>query len=149
MGLFSGRKEVPMVKKIVLLIIRGVLNILLAFLSILSWFWFMLATSDVPPVFNDQDINVMIILFIIMFIILILVIVINKIFRINGSHLLIIVGIVSLFLWVVTYLGCNFDLDYEATNFYAKKFINIGVIFSVFAILSQLIRIVLFNKKDI
>lgn len=134
-------------KKIVILIVRGILNIFLAFLLILNWFWYVLATSDVPPVFNDKDINIIISFFITMFIMLIFTIVINEKCRIKGSYLLFITGSISLFLWVISRIVWDFNIGDGLTNLCAKRIINTGIVFSVVAILSQLLQIFLFYKR--
>lgn len=110
----------------------------------------MLAMSDVPPVLRSEDINYIFSLFAVTAVVLIAQIIVIQKFRIRGSYLLSAVGLLSLLIWVATYLsyhGWDFNVGDAFTNLYNKRIIVVGIVISILLAGSQLLQILLYHKR--
>lgn len=134
-------------KKTFSLVVRCVMSLILAFLFALSWFWYMLAVSDVPPSFTKEDVTIIFLLFTAILIVSIMQVLMVKKCKICGSYLLLTVGFISLLVWIITYFAWNFSIGDVITNLYVGKIIVTGIILSSLSSGSQVLQILVFYKR--
>lgn len=139
-----------MVKKTFSLVTRWAFTLILTLLFALSRFYYMFAMSDVPSILRWEDIKYIFILFAAMAVVLIAQIVVIGKCKIRGSYLLLTVGLLSLLIWVATYLsyrGWDFNIGDAFTNIYNKRIIVVAIVISILLAGSQLLQILLYHKQ--
>lgn len=137
-------------KKPFSLVTRWAFSLILTFLLALSRFYYMLAMSDVQSILRWEDIKYIFNLFAAIAVVLIAQIIVIRKCKIRGSYLLLTVGLLSLLIWIATYLsyhGWDFNIGDAFTNLYNKRIIVVAIVISILLAGSQLLQILLYHKR--
>ena len=129
----------------IIYIIRVILSVLIVASMLISWFWYLLAFSNIPVIYTEQlnqDLKIILCSFLIAFLALLLEIVINEKNKFKGSYLVVVAGGILLLLWIIRYNnGFNYNTREEIINICEKKIVIIGMFFSVLSVVTQFFQI--------
>ena len=128
-------------------IIKNILSLIISILLLAEWFWYMLMSADIPPVFTGRDINITICLLATAYILLAIEIVIIAKFRIRGSYLVLITGLLTLILLSATLRGQNFSIGDTLTNLHMQRILVTGIVLCALSAVSQLSQIMIFYLR--
>ena len=129
----------------IIYILRVILSVLIVASMLISWFWYLLAFSNIPVIYTEQlnqDLKIIFYSFLIAFLALLLEILINERNKFKGSYLVVVAGGILLLLWIIRYNnGFNYNTREEIINICEKKIVIIGIFFCVLSVVTQFFQI--------
>ena len=124
--------------KITIKALRGVC----AILSFGTWIWYMLVTSDIPPVVDLSDVQIFIVLYSIIIFITIADFMVCAKYKYRGGYFTLFFELIILFIWLLTFKGSAIG-----TTVYDKIILFGGIITTLLQIVFQSISIINYLYK--
>ena len=126
-------------------ILRVIFSVLIVASMLISWFWYLLAFSNIPVIYTEQlnqDLKIIFYSFLIAFLALLLEILINERNKFKGIYLVVVGGGILLRLWIIRYNnGFKYNTRGEIINICEKKIVIIGIFFCVLSVVTQFFQI--------